>query len=121
MSFDTLFTLNWPLAIGALAWWLLSGKGLKSTGLIPVADGWQWVWVTVRVGDFPIQVIYLAKVSRNADKLAAIKEQMGELSNLTPQTPTENRLFDMVSITAGVCEEILQLERAPGQRSRDEY
>ena len=51
----------------------------------------------------------------------AIKEQMGELSNLTPQTPTENRLFDMVSITAGVCEEILQLERAPGQRSRDEY
>ena len=29
------------------------------------------------------------------------------MSNLAPQTPTENRLFDMVSITAGVCEEIL--------------
>ncbi len=115
MSFDTLFTLNWPLTIGALAWWLLSGKGLKSMGL---PFGWQWV--TVRVGAFPIQVIYLAKVSRNADELAAIKEQMGELSNLAPQTPTKNRLFDMVSITASVCEEILQLARAPGQSERPE-
>jgi len=32
---------------------------------------------------------------------------MGELSNLAPQTPREDRLFGMVSITAGVCEEIL--------------
>lgn len=98
---------SWPLTIGLLACWLLLGNGLESIGLIPVADGRQWV--TIGLGIFAIlaQVIYLASVSRNAEKLTKLKEQIGELSYLAPQTPAENRLFDMVSITAGVCEEIL--------------
>ena len=98
---------HWPLTTGLLAWWLLSGNSLDSLGLLPVADGRQWV--AIGVGAFAIiaQVTYLATVSRNVDKLTAINEQMGELSNIAPQTPTEDRLFDMVSITAGVCEEIL--------------
>jgi membrane protease YdiL (CAAX protease family) len=98
---------HWPLTIGLLAWWLLSGNSLASMGLVPVANGLQWVAIGVGALAILAQVIYLAMVSRNADKLTAIKEQMGELSNLAPQTRTENRLFDMVSITAGVCEEIL--------------
>jgi len=98
---------HWPLTIGLLAWWLLSGNSLESMGLVPVADGRQWVAIGVGVFAILVQVVYVATVSRNADKLRAIKEQMGELSNLAPQTPTENRLLDMVSITAGVCEEIL--------------
>ncbi len=97
----------WPLTIGLLAWWLSSGNGLKSIGLIPVADGRQWIAIGVGVLVMLAQVIYLATVSRNADGLAEIRKQIGELSNLAPQTRTERRLFDMVSITAGVCEEIL--------------
>jgi len=106
-AYKGVLKMHWPLTIGLLAWWLLSGNSLESMGLIPVADGWQWVAIGVGVFAILAQVIYLAMVSRNADKLTQIKEQMGELSNLAPQTPTENRWFDMVSITAGVCEEIL--------------
>ena len=98
---------NWPLTIVLLAWWLLLGNDLESVGLIPVAEGRQWVAIAVGVFVILVQVIYLATVSRNADKLTKIKEQMGELSNFAPQTRTERRLFDMVAITAGVCEEIL--------------
>jgi membrane protease YdiL (CAAX protease family) len=98
---------QWPLTIGLLAWWLLSGNGLETIGLIPVADGWQWVAIGVGVFAMLAQVIYLETVSRNAEKLTEFREQIGELSNLAPQTRAENRLFDMVSITAGVCEEIL--------------
>ncbi len=97
----------WPLTIGLVAWWLLSGNGLESLGLIPVADGRQWVAIGVGVFVLLAQVIYLETVSRNADALTKIKKQMGALSNLAPQTRAENRLFGMVSITAGVCEEIL--------------
>jgi len=98
---------HWPLTIGLTAWWLLSGNGLESLGLIPVAEGRQWVVIGVGVFVLLAQVIYLETVSRNADALAEIKEQMGALSSLAPQTRTENRLFGMVAITAGVCEEIL--------------
>jgi len=98
---------HWPLTIGLLAWWLLSGNSLESMGLIPVADGWPWAAIGVGVFAILAQVIYLAIVSRNADKLTEVKKQIGDLANLAPQTPREDRLFDMVSITAGVCEEIL--------------
>ncbi len=106
-SYKGILMFHWPLTIGLLAWWLLSGNSLDSIGLVPVAVGWQWV--TIGVGAFAIlaQVVYVEMASRNADKLAEIKEQLGELTNLVPQTRTENRLFDMASITAGVCEEIL--------------
>ena len=98
---------HWPLTAGFLAWWLLSGHSLESIGLIPVADGGQWGAIGVGVLAIIAQLIYLATVLRSADKLTAIKDQIGDLSHLIPQTPAENRLFDMVSITAGVCEEIL--------------
>jgi len=98
---------HWPLTIGLLAWWLLSGNSLESMGLIPVADGWPWAAIGVGVFAILAQVIYLAIVSRNADRLAEVKKHIGDLAILAPQTPTEDRLFDMVSITAGVCEEIL--------------
>lgn len=106
-AYKGVLKMHWPLTIGLLAWWLLSGNGLESMGLIPVADGSQWVAIGAGIFAILAQVIYLATVSRNADKLTEIREQMGELSNLAPQTRTESRLFDMVSITAGVCEEIL--------------
>ncbi len=98
---------HWPLTIGLLVWWLLSGNSLESMGLIPVADGWPWAAIGVGVFAILAQVIYLAIVSRNADKLTEVKKQIGDLANLAPQTPREDRLFDMVSITAGVCEDIL--------------
>jgi membrane protease YdiL (CAAX protease family) len=102
-----IITTYWPLTIGLLACWLLLGNDLESMGLIPVADGWPWNAIGVGVFVVLAQVINLARVSRNEDKLIEIKEQIGELSNLAPQTPREDRLFDIVSITAGVCEEIL--------------
>jgi len=98
---------HWPLTIGLLAWWLLSGNGLESLGLIPAAEGRQWIVIGVGVFTMLAQVIYLETVSRNAEALTKIKEQMGALSNLAPQTRAENQLFGMVAITAGVCEEIL--------------
>ena len=98
---------HWPLTMGLLAWWLLSGNDLESIGLIPVVDDGQWVAIGVGVFAILAQLMYVAAVSRNADKLTKFMEQIGELSNIAPQTRTERRLFDMVSITAGVCEEIL--------------
>ena len=97
----------WPLTIGLVVWWLFLGNGLEPLGLIPVAEGRQWVTIGVGVFVMLAQVIYLETVSRNADALMKIKKQMGALTHLAPQTRAEKRLFSMVAITAGVCEEIL--------------
>ena len=98
---------HWPLTISFLAWWLLSGNSLESMGLTSVAERWSWAAIGVAVIVILAQVINLVIVSRNVDKLTKLRKQIGELSVLAPRTPREDRLFDMVSITAGVCEEIL--------------
>jgi len=106
-SYKGVLMVHWPLTIGLLAWWLLSGHSLESMGLAPVASDSQWVAIGIGALIIFAQIIYVAVVSNSSDKLAALNEQMGELSDLAPQTHTECRLFDMVSVTAGVCEEIL--------------
>jgi len=106
-SYKGVLMLQWPLTIGLLIWWLLSGHSLESIGLVPVAIGSQWVAIAIGALAILAQVIYVAMVSSNVDKLTALNHQMGELSGLAPQTRTERRLFDAVSVTAGVCEEIL--------------
>ncbi len=98
---------HWPITIGFMAWWHLLGNNLESIGLVPIAEGQQWIAIAVGILVMLVQVIYLTIISRNVDKLKEVKEQMGELINLAPHTPIETRLFDIVSITAGVCEEIL--------------
>jgi len=98
---------QWPLTMGLLAWWLLSGNSLESVGLMPVVDDGKWPAIGVGVLVILAQVLYVAMTSLNAEKMAALNEQMGELSHLAPQTRTEKRLFDMASVSAGVCEEVL--------------
>ena len=73
----------WPLTIGLVVWWLFLGNGLEPLGLIPVAEGRQWVTIGVGVFVLLAQVMYLETVSRNVDKLAAIKEQMGSFLTLS--------------------------------------
>lgn len=98
---------HWPLTIGFLGWWFVSGNSLASIGLVPVVEGSQWIAIGTGVIVMVAQVVSLTMGSRDSDKLSAIKKQMGEISSLVPQTRSEYRLFDMVSITAGICEEIL--------------
>ena len=98
---------HWPLTIGFLGWWLLSGNSLDSVGLLPVVAEGQWLSIGIGLAVVATQIIYLAQVTRSEEKLAAAREQIGDLSSLAPRTDSEARLFDMVSITAGICEEIL--------------
>jgi membrane protease YdiL (CAAX protease family) len=105
--YKSVFAWEWPMAIGLLAWWLLSGNTLASVGLSPVAEGSQWVAIGIGLLVTATQVIGLTLRSQDSDALSAIPEQMGEVINLAARTPNESRLFDMVAVTAGVCEEIL--------------
>ena len=49
----------------------------------------------------------LTSLGRSPEKLEEARNEMGDLGNFAPRSPRENRLFILVSITAGVCEEIL--------------
>ena len=99
--------VQWGLTAGFLAWWLLAGGALAPLGLVTAAAGWQWLVVGAGVAILAFQLFQVLTALRDPEQLARVRRQSGELSAIAPQSPPERRSFVAVSITAGVCEEIL--------------
>lgn len=98
---------QWILALSLLAcwtWWkrpwpwlllgpstpLRLGAGLAGAALIAVFLAWQRV-----------------QVLGNEKAIDSVKRQLGSAAPLLPHSCAENRIFKVVAVTAGVCEEIL--------------
>ncbi len=98
---------HWPLTLGLLTWWLFAGKSLDTLGLVPATGERELIVAGVGVLVILVQLISSAVVFHDKKKLLAVRNQTGELTNIAPQTNLEQRWFDLLSVTAGVCEEIL--------------
>ena len=90
-----------------MAWWIASGREFGALGLVPDYYGWRWLAVAVGVGGSLFLLWQMVTVAGNPGDLAKMRAQMGELSALAPRNPAESRAFAMVSVTAGICEEIV--------------
>lgn len=106
-SYNWILITQWTLTLALLGWWILAGRNLTTIGLVPAAAGWQWLAIGLGVAAVAFQIWQMVSVLRSPHQLAKVRDQMGELSDLAPQSAREDRLFGLVSITAGVCEEIL--------------
>ncbi len=106
-TYNWILVMEWGLTLAFLVWWLGAGRDLDSLGLIPMAAGWQWLAIGLGLAGMLFMIFQMKTVMGSPEKLAEAREQMGELGHLAPKTPKEDRLFVLVSITAGVCEEIL--------------
>ena len=106
-TYNWAIAMEWVLALGLVGWWLLAGRDLASLGLVPVADGWQWLGIAVGVAGTILIIFQMISVLRSTKKLNEVREAMGDLGCLAPLTPEEDRRFNLVSVSAGVCEEIL--------------
>lgn len=106
-TYNWIFVMEWGITAGLLAWWFLAGKEMAPLGLIPKAEGWQWLAIGLGLAGTVFMIFQMRGVIGNQDELRKLRNTMGNLGNLAPQTAQEDRLFTMVSITAGVCEEIL--------------
>jgi membrane protease YdiL (CAAX protease family) len=98
---------QWVLALGVVyVFWKL-GIPLEALGL--VAPEWiatASLFAAVVVAAF-LGTWRLRAVLKDPEKLAKIRARAAGLSQLVPMTDEEERWWIVVSITAGVCEEIL--------------
>ena len=106
-TYNWILITEWGLVAGLLGWWMLAGRNLASVGLVPAAEGWQWLAIGLGMAGTIFMIGQMFWITRRPEQLEKLRGQMGELGNLAPQSPREDRLFVLVSITAGVCEEIL--------------
>ncbi len=96
---------QWTLCLAVLTWWLVRGRPWPTLGLgDPLEVRAVWVVVVAIAGLAAYHVRSIAKLTSEA--LEAGKAQIGDVAHLLPHTPREHRLFHVVAVTAGVCEEL---------------
>jgi membrane protease YdiL (CAAX protease family) len=96
---------QWALCLILLAWWFVCARPWSALGLgDPFETRSVWVVVVAIAGLATYHAHAVGKTS--AEELVAGQAALGEVIHLLPQTPLERRLFRIVAVTAGVCEEL---------------
>ena len=102
-----IMVFEWALTAVLLAWAFGAGLDAAALRLLPRADGWQWLALVLGLGAAGLLVAQMNMVVRSEERLDEVRARMGDLELLAPRGAREIRAFDRLSITAGVCEEIL--------------
>ena len=98
---------EWLMAIVLLAGWFALGRGGAALGLAPRGGALAWTGYGLSALVSVALLIQARSFLRNPERLASMRDKFGKLMWLLPHTPRERRTFDAVSVTAGVCEEVI--------------
>ena len=99
--------LQWGLSTVALALWLMRERSARALGLEPRAPGpllAGLVGAVVIAGAF---WFIRRRVRAEPEALDRTLEKLHHIERMLPHTRPEKRLFHVVAITAGICEELL--------------
>ena len=87
--------------------WYVFAYGWAELGLELQSGTLAWIGYGLATASCGALVLQARIVIRSTTNRALVRKQIGWLSFLTPSTGSERRAFDALSVTAGVCEEIL--------------
>jgi membrane protease YdiL (CAAX protease family) len=98
---------QWLMAILLLAGWFSLGRDSAAIGLVIHGGTRAWIGYGLTALVIVVLVAQARSIPRNPENLAKVKKQLSSLSYILPHTLKERRTFDGVSVTAGICEEVI--------------
>lgn len=98
---------EWVFVAVLLVAWFSFGRASAELGLVPEVTLLSMAGYALTLAICVLLVLHARAVLASAEQRAAFKKEFDWLGALMPHTRTERDGFDLVSITAGVCEEIL--------------
>lgn len=99
---------QWLFTAGVLAMWVGFGRPFSALLLTEPAAWRIWVGIALIVATIVLAYLQLASVRRlPAERRVAVRPRLASIAFLIPQRPDEYRWFLALSLTAGVCEELL--------------
>jgi membrane protease YdiL (CAAX protease family) len=99
--------LEWLLALGVLVLWRTEGRDFARLGLDLRPGPGFWLGGGLAVLACLYLVGQLIVVTRSRARLREVTRQIESVRIMIPRSAREARAFDALSITAGVCEELL--------------
>ena len=97
----------WGLTLAVAALWLVHKRGLGQLGFGLETGTGFWIGLALTVVACGLFIMQAIALRRNPKKLQALAKQFEPVKPLIPHTNQEAKEFVAVSITAGICEEIL--------------
>jgi membrane protease YdiL (CAAX protease family) len=99
--------IQWGLTLAALGLWVALRREWDAIGLVPRL-GWGLAGVLVGMLAAGLAVLRQRRQAlADDDSLALLRRRMGRLELMLPHTREELALFLKLSLTAGICEELL--------------
>ncbi|HUD96027.1 MAG TPA: hypothetical protein VMO24_00690, partial [Woeseiaceae bacterium] len=101
-------TLEWLALAGLILAWVILERPAASLGLIVPHGGGFWIGacVVLILAAFLVRSLRSARCMAEAEK-AGHRDSLGELVHFLPQTDREFRHFVVLSMTAGIVEELV--------------
>lgn len=97
----------WSLALLAIFAWLREERPISELGLsVPGGPGF-WIGACLALASMIFQTQQLLEVRRSESARLRIRQQVTTYSQILPRSSIDMFLFACLSITAGVCEELL--------------
>ncbi len=105
--YQRLIVEEWLMAAVLLVGWFALGRGVVDIGLT-VRGGWlPWIGYGSAALLCVVLVLQMRSAGRSPESLEKYRKQFGSLSYILPHTAKELKTFDGVSVTAGICEEVI--------------
>jgi len=98
---------EWIAVLVLAVLWLYLGRGAAELGLIPGTGALVWAGYGLAALICVLLAVQMRVMTANEKNRASLLEQTGGVAFLMPHTLQERRTFDAVSLTAGICEELL--------------
>jgi CAAX protease family protein len=106
-EYSTTIAVQWTLVAATLALWAWTGRPFAALGLTFATGAWSWLGIGLGLLACAVLVAQMVAIVRSPEKTAAARAECEPMGALLPQDDRESRAFAALSVTAGVCEEIL--------------
>jgi len=98
---------SWGLTLAVAALWLVYKRSIPQLGLGFESGRGFWAGFAIAVVGCGLLIVQTIALRRDPEKLRAMAIQFESVQAMIPSTKQEAREFAALSITAGICEEIL--------------
>ena len=106
-SYRVTMIIQWGLVVVALVLWRVTGREWSDLGLR--LEGGMGAWIGSGLGLAVLVALawQTRSVLRSAEKRREVQAACADLTDMLPQDVEESRAFTALSVTAGICEELL--------------
>ncbi len=106
-SYRATIIYQWSSLGVVLAVWLWAGRTPETLGLLPASDLRFWIGCGLVLAVVAALVWQERRLRRRPEAREQLRHQCQSVRDMLPQTRQELRAFSQLSITAGICEEIV--------------